>query len=238
VSFPRAEQLNLAGWYHLAVFGLLIPWLAVRNRRKLIGKQLPLPNRLRHFRTTAIMLVVFAGVSIATARAQSIRLLELPLERLGAGLTTAAALYVVAVLGMRPRWRRAVERRARVVYLFMPDTAAERCWWIAVSVLAGIGEEITWRGVQTALLVPLTGSYGAAVLLSALSFGAAHMIQGWKSSAIIVLFGLGFSTIVWAGGTLLFAMAAHVAYDITAGLTYGRLGRELGYALPETAPVV
>jgi membrane protease YdiL (CAAX protease family) len=233
VSFLHVDQLNSAGWYHLAVFGLLIPWLAIRSRRKLIGKQLPLPSRLRHFRTTAVMLVLFTGVSIATARAQSIRLLELPAARLGAGAATAASLYIVAVLGMRPRWRRAVERRARVVYLFMPDTAAERRWWIAVSLLAGIGEEITWRGVQTALLLPLTGSYAGAALVSALSFGAAHMVQGWRSSAIVVVFGLGFSTIVWAGGTLIFAMAAHVAYDITAGLTYGRLGRELGYALPE-----
>lgn len=29
-------------------------------------------------------------------------------------------------------------------------------------------------------------------------------------------------------------MAVHIAYDIAAGISYGRLGRELGYVLPAT----
>jgi membrane protease YdiL (CAAX protease family) len=134
---------------------------------------------------------------------------------------------------MRPRWRRAVERRTRVVHLFMPDTAAERAWWLAVSILAGVGEEITWRGVQTALLSALMGSYLLGALLSAVSFGLAHFIQGWRSAVVITIFALGFQTIVWLSGSLYVAMAVHVAYDMTAGLSYARLGRELGYA-PET----
>ena len=31
-------------------------------------------------------------------------------------------------------------------------------------------------------------------------------------------------------GSLYVAMAVHIAYDITAGLSYGRLGKELGYS--------
>ena len=147
----------------------------------------------------------------------------------------ALAMYVVAVVCMRPRWRKAVEGRVRIVYLFMPDTAAQRAWWIAVSVLAGVGEEITWRGVQTALLIALTGSYWTAALASAISFGVLHFVQGWKSAPIIVFFALGSASIAWVSGCLYFAMAVHVAYDITAGLTYGNLGKELGYKLESAA---
>ena len=60
-------------------------------------------------------------------------------------------------------------------------------------------------------------------------------MQGWKSAAIIAVFALGFQTIVWLSGSLYVAMAVHVLYDITAGLTYGRLGRELGYSPATTA---
>lgn len=93
----------------------------------------------------------------------------------------------------------------------MHENATERAWWLFVSVLAGVGEEITWRGVQTALLVPLTGRYWIAAALSAASFGVAHALQGWRAAAIIVCFGLGFQAIVVTSGSLYIAMAVHVA---------------------------
>jgi membrane protease YdiL (CAAX protease family) len=139
------------------------------------------------------------------------------------------ALYAAAVAFMRPRWRRAVERRARAVHLFMPANAAERAWRIAVSVLAGVGEEITWRGVQVALAGVLTGGFWAAALVCSSSFGLLHIVQGWKSAALIAAFALGFHALVWLGGSLYVAIAVHVAYDLTAGISYGRLGKELGY---------
>jgi membrane protease YdiL (CAAX protease family) len=131
---------------------------------------------------------------------------------------------------VRPLWRREVERGERVAHLFMPSNATERAWRIAISALAGIGEEITWRGVQTALLVVLTGSYWVAALVCALSFGLLHIYQGWKSAALIVVLALVFHALVWLGESLYVAMAVHFAYDLTAGNTIGKLGLELGYA--------
>jgi membrane protease YdiL (CAAX protease family) len=113
----------------------------------------------------------------------------------------------------------------------------EREWWIAVSVLAGVGEEITWRGVQAALASVLTGGFWAAALVCSISFGLTHIVQGWKSSAIIFVFALGFHALVWLGESLYVAMAVHVAYDITAGVGYGRLGRELVPMHLDSAPV-
>ena len=72
------------------------------------------------------------------------------------------------------------------------------------------------------------------MLLSAIAFGAAHAMQGFKSSAVIVLFALAFQLLVWTSGTLLLAMLVHAAYDVTAGFTYARLGDELGYDAPPT----
>ena len=47
--------------------------------------------------------------------------------------------------------------------------------------------------------------------------------------AVIFVLALGFHALVWLAGSLYVAMAVHIAYDITAGLTYGRLRRDLGF---------
>ena len=232
--FPGPSAIGIAGWYHLVLMGVVIPAMVFRNYRKLVGRALPLPNRMVHFRTTTMMLSLFTFMSLLVAKVEWIDVFSFDASRLPQGLAAGAVMYAAAVTFMRPRWRRAVERRARVVHLFMPANAMERRWWYMVSFLAGVGEEITWRGVQTTLLAIVTGSYLLGAILSAISFGLAHFIQGWKSAAIITVFGLGFQFVVWAsGGSLFVAMAVHVVYDITAGLAYGRLGHELGYA-PES----
>jgi membrane protease YdiL (CAAX protease family) len=227
--FPYAPSLNMAGWNHLLFFGLILPVLAIRTWWKLIKKERPLPLRMKYLQSTAVMLLSFTSLSLLVALVERIHLFPYDTTRLGQGLLTALAMYIVAVILMRPCWRKAVVRRARIVYLLTPDTAAERTWWIVVSVLAGVGEEITWRGVQTALLIALTGSYWTGAVASAISFGVAHFVQGWKSASIVVIFSLGFAFIVWISGSLYFAMLTHAAYDITAGFMYARFGKELGY---------
>jgi membrane protease YdiL (CAAX protease family) len=187
-----------------------------------------LPDRLRYFQRTTVVLLLLATMSLLVAKVQWISLFPPALPGPSA-LAAGVVLYAAAVAFMRPRWRRAVERRVQVVHFFMPANAAERAWWIAVSILAGVGEEITWRGVQAALVGAITGSFWLAALVCSISFGLAHFVQGWKSAALITVFALGFHTLVWLGESLYVAMAVHVAYDLTAGITYGRLGREFGY---------
>ena len=123
------------------------------------------------------------------------------------------------------------------MHLFMPANDVERAWWLAVSVLAGVGEEITWRGVQAALVGVVTGNFWLAALCCSITFGLTHIIQGWRSVAVIVVFALGFHTLVWLAGSLYIAMAVHVAYDITAGISYGRLGRELATNGLDSEPI-
>ena len=229
--------MHPVGAIHLLFFGLAIPILVVLAHRRMRDVKRPLPDRLKHFQSTAIQLALLTVFSLVVAKATWIDVLDFDAARLPAGLAAGAALYVAFVLYMRPRWRQAVEKRARVVHLFMPANATERAWWILVSVLAGVGEEITWRSVQTQLLVPVVGTYAVAALLSATSFGLAHFIQGWRSTLVITFFALGFQTVVAVSGCLYVAMLVHVAYDVTAGLAYGRLGRELGYQGPDPPAV-
>jgi membrane protease YdiL (CAAX protease family) len=230
-----ARELTLAGWYHVVTFGVILPLLALRSRGALAGSSTGqrdgeppvFPDRLQHFKRTSVVLILLALVSVLVANVEWIELFP-PSWPTPISIAAGVVLYSVLVVAMRPRWRRAVERGAPVVHLSMPRNSKERVWWIVVSVLAGVGEEISWRGVQTTLLTLVIGDFWIAAFLSAASFGIAHFIQGWKSVGIIVLLALGFQTLVWLSGSLYVAMAVHVAYDITAGLSYGQLGKRLG----------
>jgi hypothetical protein len=105
--------------------------------------------------------------SLAAAWTQRMELFPMSIDRPWISVAAAIATYVIAVTLMRPRWRRAVERGLPHVYLFMPDTREERRWWIAVSICAGISEEITWRGVQPALVAFVAGSPEAGAVIAA-----------------------------------------------------------------------
>lgn len=226
--FPFVNAINAVGWFHLGYFGLILPFSAVIKARQFANAEKPLPNRLLQFKRTAATLVMFGAASVLVAHFQRIELFPRalpPWRAIGAGLL----MFVLAVAAMRPRWRRAVERGLRVVYLFMPANATERAWWIIVAVLAGVTEEITWRGVQAGLAYKAIGNIGIVMLFCAASFAIGHIIQGWRSAAVISVFALAFHLLVWLSGSLYVAMAVHIAYDITAGISYGRLGRELGY---------
>jgi membrane protease YdiL (CAAX protease family) len=230
--FPFVYEINPAGWFHLAYFGVVLPAVAVSQARRFAQAHTALPNRVHHFRRTAVTLALFGGLSLFVARSEWIELFPRTMPPWRA-IAAGAFLYVIAVICMRPRWRKAVERRARVVYLFMPANASERVWWIVVAVLAGISEEITWRGVQGGLAYKLCGSVMLGTLFCAVSFGVGHIIQGWKGAIVIFVFALAFHLLVWLSGSLYIAMAVHIIYDITAGLNYARLGKELNYT-PET----
>ena len=226
------------GWFHLLIFGLLIPVLAVRSRRHIVSGR-PRPPRIAHYRASVMTLLLFGMLSVLTAQQQGIELFAARLERPALSLAAAAALLFGAVLFMRPRWRRAVERRAPAVYFFSPATAVERVWWVAVAILAGISEEITWRGVQAPLAAGVVHSAAGGAVLSAAMFGAAHATQGIKSAGIIAALALAFQGLAWISGSLVPGMVVHAAYDLVAGLSYGRLVRELGYDAPafdEPAP--
>ena len=75
----------------------------------------------------------------------------------------------------------------------------------------------------------LTGSGWVAAVIASIVFGVSHAVQGWKTAGIITIIAFLLHGLVAMSGTLYPAIVAHAVYDIVAGLTYGRLGRTLGY---------
>lgn len=232
--------MTLAGWIHLLLFGIVVPIAVIRSKVRVDAGD-PLPPLRGHLTATMITLLIFGAVSVIVAWLEGIPLFPRRSPS-GAAWMAGAAFVGVTVVAMRPRWRRAVVERQRIVALFAPRDAGERRLWISASILAGLSEEITWRGVQFSLLGSLTGDPLVAAVLSAVMFGAAHLVQGHRTAWVIVGYALAAQALVWLAGSLYVAMAVHATYDAIAGLTYGRFATSLGYfdddtRVPAPAPL-
>lgn len=89
----------------------------------------------------------------------------------------------------------------------IPRTAVEITVWIAVSIVAGICEEIVFRGYLQRRL-PI------GVITQAIAFGISHGYQGLRSIINITVIGLLFGVVAkWRRG-LVPNMLAHAATDI------------------------
>ena len=220
------SAVGLWGGWHLLCFGIALPVAAYASRRKLATQ--PLPPRVPFFTSVIVQQLLFLVISLGVAWGEAVPLFpaEVPsLTALGATLL----LLAVACVTMRPSWIQAVREREPRVHLTSPRPGLERRHWVGVSLAAGIGEEITYRGVLYVLLWRLTGSVAAAALLSAFFFGAAHVVQGWKAIWITAVFGLVAQGLTLWSGSLYAAMVLHVGYDVVAGLAYGHLAEQLNY---------
>lgn len=142
-----------------------------------------------------------------------------PAAAIAIGLLAAAGFAVMAFIMLRvlPGWRpvAAMRRLYRDVMmpLFRGCTFAEIA---AISVLAGIGEEVLFRGAA---------QHEAGLILTSLVFGALHIggrstvaLGGWAA-----LLGALLGWLAIATGGLLAPIVAHVVYDALA-LSYIRWG--------------
>jgi membrane protease YdiL (CAAX protease family) len=132
-----------------------------------------------------------------------------------AGLVAAAlAVFVVGhLLGFR--------EQPLTVHL-LPVTVLEKAWFAALSLTAGITEELIFRGFLLTALITATGSVPLGVLLSAGVFGVLHGYQGAWGAARPAVLGVLFGISAVATGSVLPAMAAHAAVDLVSGLWLGR----------------
>jgi len=93
---------------------------------------------------------------------------------------------------------------------------------VALSVAAGVGEELLFRATIQVILVKLM-PVAVGLLLAALLFGLAH----WLSREYVLItgaIGLLFGVVFHLTGSLLLVIIAHIVYDVWA---LGRLGARL-----------
>jgi membrane protease YdiL (CAAX protease family) len=133
------------------------------------------------------------------------------------GVTVAALLVMlvfrqVAIVTERPD--------SDLLHDLLPRSQDEKRLFVLLSVAAGSGEELAYRGYAIPVLAPLVGVPGAAILTTAI-FAVMHGYQGILG---VLRTGVMGGLLAWAflaSGSLWPSIIAHTLIDLLAGLVLG-----------------
>jgi len=130
----------------------------------------------------------------------------------------AATVPMLGLLALAVRWPVGPVARIKAFFDRELSPALAGCEWpdlALISVAAGVGEEMLFRGVIQGALVRSIGSPGLALGLAAVVFGLFHPVS---VAYVVLASALGaYLGLVWAAsGNLLTVMVAHALYDFVA----------------------
>lgn len=218
-------ELGLPATVYLLLLVVLVPYATLKTKRHLDAGKAPAPRGQR-----LVSVLVLQGLMIvlglAVERDWQLGLIPPPAPS-ARDLLVAAGLFAVLLASMPLRWRSCSLQERRRLGLHMPHTPRDVPVWVLIACCAGFGEELNYRGVLVRVLLAVTRNWWAAVAISIAAFSVAHASQSWRKAAFIAAFSILFQGAVVLTGSLLPAMLAHAAYDIVAGLVFGRLTRDL-----------
>jgi membrane protease YdiL (CAAX protease family) len=106
---------------------------------------------------------------------------------------------------------------AKSVDSLLPRSLVEILLWIAVSITAGVTEELVFRGYLQQQLRALSGRMAVAVIGQGLVFGFAHSYQGWKQVVVISALGVLYGALAAWRKNLRVNMITHAFGDVWEG---------------------
>lgn len=227
--------IDVAGIVFLVVVGVLLPWGAVRSARRLDAGAV-FPQRQRFYVATLGQQLVMVALALWAAAANDIALFPATAWR-GRDALLAVALFVLLLALLPWRWRAMADTERDRLLPLLPHTSREKSLYTFLAIVAGIGEELVYRGTMFALCERLTGSAWSAALLAAASFAAGHAVQGALTAALVGLLALAFQGLAATTGALYAGMTVHAVFDLTVGLGATRIlrARAAGSAVPGPA---
>lgn len=205
--------------------------------------------RLRHYRAILLEEVLLTGAVLALWLA-----FDRPWERLaptpptdgawivwtGWAVTVLVCVLLVVqtvALARSEEGLAAARRQLEPLAQFLPHTVRELRSFRVLSVAAGVGEEVVFRGFALAWTASLAAgalgmgplaALGVAAAGSSVLFGAAHAYQGPAGIVKTGLVGLFLAGVAVATGGLAAPMLLHAVLDLTSGqtayLAFGRAG--------------
>ena len=216
------NRLGTSAQVFVLLVGVLLPVLAWRSRKRFEPGAAGPPITRRQYYGSAFFLQL-ATLFLALLVARDVDMELLGPFRVEPLVWLATAVVFGAILATLPaRWRSRSPDSRRRHAVIAPRTPAQAAVNAALCVLAGVGEEITWRRVLHGCLWWATESWWIATIFCSLSFGVAHAIQGRRSMLIIT--GVAFwmhLTVLWTG-SLHLAIAVHAVYDLIATFTMAK----------------
>jgi membrane protease YdiL (CAAX protease family) len=106
---------------------------------------------------------------------------------------------------------------AKSVGDLLPRSLLEILIWIALSITAGVCEELAFRGYLQRQFHAMSGNIVMAVMAQALVFGVAHAYQGWKAVIVISVLGALYGALVAWRRNVRASVLAHAWGDVWEG---------------------
>lgn len=214
---------------------LLMPWIGRYKYRRLqqflaAGKQ---NARLHFYRLGVLQQWLLVGVILLLAWLASLPVRTLGLEAPYSWAVTQQVLIPFAVaIGFsivlfRLTGDRFLLRLLKMAGALIPTTARERLWFAAISIGAGVSEELLFRGFLLWYLHFFWPQLNLLelIVLSSSIFGLCHIYQGWTGILGTGVLGAVFAWLFLLTGSLLVPMIIHALVDlrILAIFTPGRI---------------
>ena len=95
-----------------------------------------------------------------------------------------------------------------------PRNKDERFWTAALSISAGVNEELCFRLVIPFLVFIVSGSAAFAICLATIWFGLAHFYQGWFGVFVTFILGAIFMFVYLLTQNIWLAMLIHAILDL------------------------
>lgn len=221
--FWWVTPLSFMGSMYLALLLELLPALALAQL-PLAYEEGPLP-RIPVYLSSAIVILIVGALGLGIGKG------EVGFGFMGLGPASwgtvwawamGLSLTILALMGVFLVARRAMGiRETPLLAQLLPKTRTEKVSFFFLSLAAGVGEEVAFRGFLVPALILVFGWPWMAVFVSSVAFGALHAYQGWLGMARTAVLGLVFAVAFLMTGTLWPAIIAHAVLDVLAGLVLG-----------------
>lgn len=221
-GFALRFDLPIADAIFTSVLLLMLPVLALSQ---LLQSGSFIPDRLSAYASSASTILVLASIALVLG-AIGPGLPALGLSRpdpatAGAmlGLMAFGSLTIMGffhLTGVRLGWT-----ETSLTEGLIPRNVHERKMFILLSFVAGLGEEVVYRGYLMAILVPLMASPWLAAAVASLAFALLHGYQGSMGVIRTGMMGMLFASSLVVGGTLWPAIVCHILVNLVGGLWLG-----------------
>lgn len=229
LGVPSATSIAI----YALVIALAFPFADLASIRRL-KRHTSSSARLVLYRSSVIFLWTAAAIAVALTHPQSLFTVPRAPADFGwlyahpwalgmAALLIGVVLLLIFATGLQCILKHDVRGKIAPAMhglrFMLPVSAPERRWWALMSVSAGICEELVYRGY---LLEFLRGQLeggpqlglSAALLLSSIAFGAAHLYQGATGIIKSAVLGVLFALLAILSGSLLVPIVCHVLIDL------------------------
>ena len=211
-----------AGWHTFAVVLVLLVISLISIWPRTLGPLLPRVGRTTTYITMILMEWLVLAFVWWGVRRGGFKFREL----IGGKATFVSTLndigiavvfMVVAGIILRALFALVVAVPSRMFPL-LPRGPTELLLFLALSLTAGVCEEIIWRGYLQKQFTAFTGNVLAGTIIQAVIFGVAHGYQGLKYMSAITVYGYMLGLLAHWRRSLRPGMIAHGLQDSLVGL--------------------